>query len=79
MRFREGGIAKGGTRDDRWARSVAVGSKDFVEGVAEQLGVRALYRNIHDLGGDDFVLRDPAVCYEALSAPEIAALSPKSS
>ena len=45
----EAAIANGSTRDDRWTRGVAVGSRDFVERVAEQLAVRALHRSIHDL------------------------------
>jgi hypothetical protein len=73
----EDAISKGSTRDDRWTRSVVAGSKDFVERVAAQLGDRALYRNIHDLGDEDFVLRDPDARYNALSAHEIAALSPR--
>ncbi len=70
-------LSKGSIRDDRWTRSVAVGSKEFVERVAADLGTRALYRKIHDLGDDDFVLREPAARYNAVSAPEIEALSLK--
>lgn len=74
----EDAIARGSSRDDRWTRSVAVGSKDFVERVAQQLGVRALYRNIHDLGDEGFALRDLTIPYKGLSAPEIATLSQNS-
>ena len=35
----------------------------------------ALYRKVHELGDEDFVLRDPTARYSELSSPEIEALS----
>ncbi len=71
----EEATAKVSTRDDRWTRGVAVGSKEFVKGVAADLGARALHRKMREIGDKKFVLRDPGARYSAVSAAQIPPLT----
>ena len=51
-------------RDEKWTRSIAVGSKGFVDRVKSILGVLALGRkNIE--AGESYQLREPSIPYGA--------------
>jgi putative transposase len=50
------------TRDDKWTRSIAVGSRGFVEGVKSVLGVLAKGRKSKETGGS-YQLREPSIPY----------------
>ena len=47
-----------------WTQSIAVGSREFVERVEAELGVRSWYRAIQATG-DGFTLREPSASYGA--------------
>ncbi len=64
-------------REPQWSEAVAVGRRSFVERVQEELGTRALYRQVEEIDGAA-VLRDPTRPYKAHSSDEIALLSGKS-
>ncbi|HUT69672.1 MAG TPA: hypothetical protein VMW89_03255 [Desulfatiglandales bacterium] len=49
-------------RDDKWTKSIAVGSKGFVENVKSTLGVLAKGRNSKETG-ESYQLREPLVPY----------------
>jgi len=49
-------------RDDKWTKSIAVGSRGFVEGVKSILGVRAKGRKSKETGGF-YQLREPSIPY----------------
>ena len=73
----EGALAtEGGERDSRWTESIAVGRKGFVEGVKEQLGLRAKGRNISQSSGE-FNLRETQSYYGNISGDENRPLSIK--
>ena len=38
-------------RESKWSQSIAVGSKSFVEGIKEKLGIRAKGRKVGESGG----------------------------
>jgi hypothetical protein len=57
------------------AQSIAVGSKSFVEGVKEKLGIRAKGRKVAGLR-DLYHLREAQVAYNSNFAPENGVLSP---
>jgi putative transposase len=44
--------AKGHERDSRWTQSIAVGSRTFVEGVKDQLRIRAKERRVLEEAGE---------------------------
>lgn len=51
-------------REPSWSESVAVGSKNFVERIKEELGFRAIGRKVHEeFHADMNVLREPAGSY----------------
>ncbi len=54
-------------RDERWTKCVAVGSRAFVQSVAEELGARALRRTVRRCNGGGFVLREPDGTYNRFS------------
>ncbi|MFO8154287.1 transposase [Thioalkalivibrio sp.] len=56
-------------RDDRWTRSLAVGSEPFVQRVQQEMGLDARFRAIKS-DGVAACLREPAVAYEATFGPE---------
>jgi putative transposase len=64
----------GQQRDPRWSESVAVGGREFVEGVRRELGDRGRYRQIEEEGGVH-VLREAAAAYGGHSAVENVPLS----
>jgi putative transposase len=56
-------LAKGGAqREPEWTESLAVGRREFVEGISTALGNRACHRHVEVLGGAH-VLRDPNASY----------------
>ncbi len=67
----EGGSAVG---DVRWSEAVAVGSRDFVEKVRSELGIKALHREPEQVDGT-YTLREPGDAYRAQFDIESEALS----
>jgi hypothetical protein len=51
-------------RDDRWSEAIAVGSFAFVETVKNNLGVKAMHREVIEADGT-YALREPAEAYAA--------------
>ncbi|WP_321418707.1 hypothetical protein [uncultured Desulfobacter sp.] len=35
-------------REERWSRSIAVGSRESIENIQTKLGVKAIHRKIHE-------------------------------
>ena len=58
----------------QWSESLAVGGREFVEGVGRALGVRAQHRQIETCGAFS-VLRDPGTPYRRYSGSEIVPIS----
>ena len=56
--------AGSGAQEEMWSKSLAVGSKEFVTGVKERLGVGSRYRRIEDRGTAHH-LRETGVGYTA--------------
>ncbi|MFC1868753.1 hypothetical protein ACFL0H_11560 [Thermodesulfobacteriota bacterium] len=54
--------------DDKWSKSIAVGSKGFVEKVKFLLGAMAKGRKSLK-AAEDYQLRDPSAAYNALFSP----------
>ena len=67
----EGALA---VRDDRWSEAIAVGSLAFVETVKNNLGVKAMHREVIETDGT-YALREPAESYSGNFTGENAALS----
>ena len=67
------GIEKA-VRDNRWTESIAVGSKEFVTGVKNQLGMRSKGRRITEKAGD-CLLRETQLPYIHVSEGENSPLS----
>ncbi len=61
-------------RDGIWSESLAVGSKAFVEGVREQLGVGGHYRQVQGRGVA-YCLNEPKIAYGAHFGPKMDTLS----
>ena len=58
-------------KDEKWTRSIAVGSKGFVDKVKPILGALALGRK--SIGaGEPYQLREPAVAYSVHSGSKTA-------
>ncbi|WP_024326320.1 transposase [Thioalkalivibrio sp. AKL19] len=57
------------SRDDRWTRSIGVGSEAFVAQLKQQLGLRALDRTVTVDDDAAFIAEDPAP-YAAISPPK---------
>jgi len=49
---------KRAVRDDRWSEAIAVGSPAFVDKVKVELGLKAIHREVADIGGT-YILREP--------------------
>ena len=47
----EQALSEGRVRDDRWSKSIAVGSLRFVESVKRELRTRAIHRTVENAGG----------------------------
>lgn len=61
-------------RDDRWSEAIAVGSLAFVEAVKNDLGVKAMHREVIE-GDGVYALREPAESYARNFTGEIESLS----
>jgi REP-associated tyrosine transposase len=51
-------------RESKWSQSIAVGSKSFVEGIKEKLGIRAKGRKVEESGGL-YHLREAQLPYDS--------------
>jgi putative transposase len=49
-------------RDDRWSKAIAVGNLMFVEKMNRELGFKARYREVAEVGGT-YTLRDQREAY----------------
>ena len=56
-------------RESKWTKSIAVGSKGFVEATKERLGIRAKGRKVFRNNGA-YELREPAAPYKGVFGPE---------
>jgi len=63
-------------RESKWSQSIAVGSKSFVEGIKEKLGIRAKGRKVGASGGL-YHLREAQVPYNSDFTPEKGVLRAK--
>ena len=61
-------------RASKWVKSVAVGSKEFVEMTKENLGFQVKGRRV-SRSGDNYQLREQQTAYRPLFAPENSSLS----
>jgi hypothetical protein len=50
------------SRDDRWSEAIAVGSLAFVERIKDDLGIKAMHREVLETDGT-YALREPAEAY----------------
>ena len=64
----------GSVRDSRWTECIAVGSRNFVEGAGQELGIRARGRKVVDME-DGCVLRELQSPYSGHSEGKNSALS----
>ena len=62
-----------GVRDEKWTRSIAVGSEEFVVEMQEKLGVKVRKRSKHEAAGV-YELREPDSAYGRNLAHENEAL-----
>ena len=60
-------------REDRWSEAIAVGGLAFIEKVKDELGVKALHREVRQEDGL-YALREPAGAYASKFADENKAL-----
>ena len=63
-------------RESKWTQSIAVGSKNFVEGIKEKLGIQAKGRKVEG-SRDLYHLRESQTAYNSNFTPENSALSAK--
>ena len=63
-------------RESKWSQSIAVGSKSFVEGIKEKLGIRAKGRKVEGTRGL-YHLREAQAAYNSNFNPENEVLSAK--
>ena len=68
--------AKGLVRDKKWSQSITIGSKDFVEGIKEMLGIRAKGRKVVESGGG-YHLREAQAAYLSDFTSENGGLRPQ--
>ena len=62
--------------ESKWTQSITVGSKNFVEGIKEKLGIRAKSRKV--VGSEDlYHLREAQAAYNSNFIPENGVLSGK--
>jgi putative transposase len=57
-------------RESRWTESIAIGNRDFVERIQNQLGVKAKGRKIVEKNGS-FELKEEHTSYNKISPPKI--------
>ncbi|HXV78676.1 MAG TPA: hypothetical protein VEG60_02245 [Candidatus Binatia bacterium] len=63
-----------GPRDERWSEAIAVGSLAFVERVKNDLGIKAIHREVLETDRT-YALREPAESYSGNFTGENEALS----
>jgi putative transposase len=63
-------------RESKWSQSIAVGSKSFVEGIKEKLGIRAKGRKVGE-SEESYHLREAQAPYNSDFTPENSGLSAK--
>ena len=63
-------------RESKWSQSIAVGSKSFVEGIKEKLGIRAKGRMVAN-SKDLYHLREARATYNSNFTPEKGVLRAK--
>jgi len=56
-------------REERWSRSIAVGSREYIENRQTKLGVKAIHLKIHESKGS-FEIREDQIPYTADFGPE---------
>lgn len=61
-------------RDDRWSKAIAVRSLAFIETIKNNLGVKAMHREVIEANGT-YALREPAEPYARNFTGEIKPLS----
>jgi putative transposase len=61
-------------RDDRWSEAIAVGSLPFVERVKNDLGIKAMHREVLETNGT-YALHEPSEAYARNLTGENEALS----
>lgn len=66
---------RGGVREQMWSESIAVGGRDFVEDVKEQLGFRATHRAVVE-DSQVYQLKEPRATYGPDSECENSLLTP---
>ena len=67
---------EGGKRESRWTESIAVGSKAFVEKTKEELGIKAMGREV--IGAEEvYELREHDVFYSHIFGVENSGLRPE--
>ena len=62
-------------REDRWSEAIAVGSLAFVDNVNSELGVKAMHREVAEVGGT-YTLREQSEAYAGDFGSENDALMP---
>ena len=67
---------KGNGRDNKWTKSIAVGSKEFVDDVKRELGGHAKGRKARETG-ESYQLSEPSATYSSHFEVEKAFLAPK--
>ena len=63
-------------RDDKWTKSIAVGSRSFVKRLKSLMGVLAIGRKSIE-AGESYQLREPAIPYGAHFGVEKSNIKPK--
>jgi hypothetical protein len=67
---------QGGRRESRWAESIAVGSKAFVEKTKSELGIKAIGREVMGANGG-YEVRERDVSYRAIFPGGNSGLKPE--
>ena len=65
-------------RQPEWTESLAVGRREFVERIGNELGERARYRRVEGIGEEVHVLREVSPPYRRHFGPEMELLRLKS-
>lgn len=63
-------------RDDKWTKSIAVGSKSFVEEIKSVMGAKATGRKSTE-AGESYQLREPATAYIGLLGDKKSHIGPE--
>lgn len=66
----------GNAHDDKWTKSIAVGSNSFVDKIKSLMGAMAMGRKIIETG-DSYQLREPAASYIAFLATKKSDIGPE--